>query len=110
MPPNPEPYSQRNADGSWTPLIRLLGYSEALKSAVEVTLDGFTVKSIQGTYMYLEYNETSHTMLSTGLVAGRDDPSQVRSKMSGKMLNKNEHASMKSSTFCDFTAFITAFS
>jgi len=96
MSPNPNPYSQKNADGSRTPLIRLFGRGEAggYNATVEVTVDGFTVKNIQGTYMYLEVEERSRTMVSSGLVAGRDDPEQVKSKTSGKMLNKNEHASM----------------
>jgi len=96
MSPNPNPYSERNADGSRSPLMRLIGHGEigGCNATVEVTVDGFTVKKIQGTYMYLELNKWSRTMVSSGLVAGRDDPRKSKSKISGKMLNMNEHASM----------------
>jgi len=85
MPPNPNSYSQINADGSRTPLIRLVGRHEAGENdaALEVTLDGFAVSRVNGNYMYLERDERSGTMISSGLIAGHDDPRIAKSKKTG---------------------------
>jgi len=96
MSANPNAYSEKNADGSRTPLIRLLGRGETggYNATVEVTVDGFTVKKVNGDYYYMEVDERSRTIVSSGLVAGRDNPREVKSKTSGKMLSMNEHASL----------------
>ena len=94
MSANPNAYSEKNADGSRTPLIRLLGRGETggYNATVEVTTEGFTVKKVNGNYMYMELDERSRTIVSSGLVAGRDNPHKVKSKTSGKILSMNEHA------------------
>jgi M6 family metalloprotease-like protein len=90
MPANPNPYSEKNADGSRTPLIRLLGRGESggYNSTVEVTLDGFAVSKVNGNYMYMELDESTGKLMSSGLVAGRDHPSFVSSVTSGKKLGR----------------------
>ena len=93
MPPNPNSYSQINADGSRTPLIRLVGRHEAGENdaALEVTLDGFAVSRVNGNYMYLERDERSGTMISSGLIAGHDDPCITKSKKTGLYLKPNKY-------------------
>lgn len=96
MPPNPNSYSQINADGSRTPLIRLIGRHEAGENnaAVEETLDGFAVARVNGNYMYLERDKRSGTMISSGLVAGHDDPRISKSKRTGVYLKPNQHSDL----------------
>jgi M6 family metalloprotease-like protein len=90
MPPNPNPYFGRNADGSRTPLIQLLDQGES--SGQEVTLDGFVVSSVNGTYMYMELaDQESGGMVSSGLIVGLDNPRTTKSKKSNKkLLTRNQ--------------------
>jgi hypothetical protein len=39
----------------------------------------------------MEFDPTTGTLVSSGLVAGKDDPKTVASKTSGMMLTTNEH-------------------
>lgn len=91
MSANPNPYSMRNADGSRTPLIKLLGRGESggYNATAEVTLDGFAVAKVKGNYEYLEVDETTGKLVSSGLIAGRDDPSTALSKKTGLKLGRN---------------------
>ena len=98
MSANPNVYSEKNADGSRTPLLRLYGRGESggYDATVEVTEDGFTVKKMNGNYMYMEFEPRTNQLISSGLTAGRDDPRSDKSKATGMMLNQNEHKIMLS--------------
>jgi len=85
MTPNPNTYSGTNADGSVTPPIQLSS------DFFEVTHGGYTVSYINGYYMYMEYDSYSESLISSGLIAGVDDPETSISKTSGTPLAKNEH-------------------
>ncbi|KAL7440719.1 hypothetical protein ACHAXH_006460 [Discostella pseudostelligera] len=93
MPPNPNSYVQTNKDGSVTPPLFLRG-SWDRGGAVEVTEEGYTVSKVHGNYMYMEFDSTTGTMVSSGLVAGEDDPKTATSETSGMMLTTNEHVQL----------------
>jgi M6 family metalloprotease-like protein len=88
MTPNPQLYSENNADGSKTPLIQLI---TIYNNIFEVTVDGFTLSKINGYFMYMEYDANSGKLVSSGLIAGIDDPQTAKSKTSGKLLEQKEH-------------------
>ena len=91
--PNPNDYVETNADGSKTPPIHLLGRGEegGNDAAVEVTVDGYTVSNKDGNYMYVEFDPTAGSMVSSGFQAGTDNPETDKSKTTGKTLDKHEH-------------------
>ena len=90
MAPNPNGYVETNADGSKTPPTHLLGRGDdGYDATVEVAVDGYTVKD--GNYVYMEFDPTSGSMVSSGLLAGTDNPETDKSKTTGKTLDKHEH-------------------
>jgi hypothetical protein len=93
MPPNPNSYVETNKDGSVTPPLFLRG-SWDRGGAVEVTEEGYTVSKVHGNYEYMEFDSTTGTMVSSGLVAGEDDPKTATSETSGMMLTTNEHVQL----------------
>ena len=97
MHASPMEYSGQNKDGSRTPRIRLFGSGEAggYLDTFEATVDGYTVSMIDNDYMYMEFDEKNGKMVSSGLVAGKDDPSTTKSKTSGKKIGKYEHNKVK---------------
>jgi len=86
--PYPEPYSWTNADGSKTPLIRVIIINNEV---FEETVEGFTVRYINGYYVYMEYDSKSEALVASDLIAGVDDPKKTESKTSGNLLEKYEH-------------------
>lgn len=91
MSPNPQHYQEVNADGSVTPLIRLIEDSWEI---YEETMEGYRVESIDGNYKYLEVDATTESLVDSGLLAGRDDPKTAIGK-SGKKLEKGTKGSKK---------------
>ena len=92
MAPNPYDYVETNADGSKTPPIHLGRVEKGgYDATVEVTVDGYTVSNKDGNYMYMEFDPTAGSMVSSGLQAGTDNPEMDKSKTTGKTLDKHEH-------------------
>ena len=93
MSPNPNSYVERNKDGSVTPPIYLVGNWEigGFKTVQEVTASGYTVSRVHGNYEYMEFDQTTDTMISSKLVVGKDNPKVTASRASGKMLTTYEH-------------------
>jgi M6 family metalloprotease-like protein len=93
MSPNPNSYVERNKDGSVTPPIYLVGNWEigGFKTVQEVTASGYTVSKVHGNYEYMEFDQTTDTMISSKLVVGKDNPKVTASRASGKMLTTYEH-------------------
>ena len=100
MPPNPNSYVETNKDGSVTPPLFLRGNGESggFEVTVEVTEEGYTVSKVLGNYVYMEFDSTTDTMVSSGLVAGKDDPKTAASETSGMMLTTNEHMQLPAYT------------
>ena len=46
--------------------------------AYEGTLDGFTVKPVEGMYVYLDVDDDTGVYIETNLIAGEDDPYAAR--------------------------------
>jgi M6 family metalloprotease-like protein len=86
--PSPGTDSEKILDGSKTPVIQL---SQLYNATFEVTVDGYTVSKIDGNYTFLEFDEISGKLVSSGLIAGIDDPETAMSMASGRKLKKKEH-------------------
>ena len=81
MTPNPNPYQVTYDDGTKSPFLRLKARGDIGESvsfqAYEETLDGFTVKQVNGKYVYLDVNDNTGEYIQTNLVAGVNDPSSA---------------------------------
>ena len=80
MAPNPNSYQVTYDDGTKSPLIRLKSrgaIGQGTFQAYEETLDGFTVKQVNGKYIYLEVDDDTGEYIETNLIAGVDDPSSA---------------------------------
>ena len=81
MGPNPNPYQVEYANGQKSPLIRLKIRGMLTSSSHQIyeeTLEGFTVKYVNGTYIYYDVNEKTGEYIDTGVVAvaGADKPNK----------------------------------
>jgi len=77
MEPNPNPYRVIYDDGTTSPFLRLRIQGEEnspLHQIYEETLDSFTVKSVEGKYVYLEVDDNTGEYIETDLVFGVDNP------------------------------------
>lgn len=77
MTPNPNPYQVTYDDGTKSPLLRLKTREQITspsRQSYEETLDGFTVKQVNGKYVYLEVDDNTGEFIETNLVAGVDNP------------------------------------
>ncbi|KAL3815308.1 hypothetical protein ACHAXA_006810 [Cyclostephanos tholiformis] len=96
MSPNPNSYIEKNKDGSVTPPLFLRGNGENFGSEglAEVTVEGYTVSQVFGNYEYMQFDPALGIMVSSGLVAGKDNPKKTKSKTNGKMLSLSEHETL----------------
>lgn len=92
MPPNPNPYQVTSDDGKIvSPPIHLVVTGELTSTSTDIyeeTEDGYTVElSEGGEYKYLNVNHKGD-LITTNLVAGKDDPSTSQLKIKKNAASK----------------------